>query len=235
MEIVLRDVRVEGRRSTLLEAAQLRLATGECVLVAGEPGQGHTGLALVATGRLAPFQGEVTLVDDNGDPDPTPARLRAATAVVDLPGVTEPEDMLTVGTVVGESLALARRNALPRAASRWLAEHRMADLEGTRVDALPGRIRTALLTALAVERTSVRFLVLTLPDRHGGEPSGWWGVAQAFASAGYGVLTQCTRSSARDLGAGLPPAEGVAARRAKPVEALRVTPALDLPDAGAVR
>lgn len=222
MRLTLADVHVQGRRSPLVEAVDLRLSTGECVLVAGEPGQGHTGLALVATGRLAPYDGRVTLTDDEGDDVPSGATLRAVTAVVDLPGVSEPDDELTVGTVVAESLALAGRSARPGAATRWLAGHELADREHERMDAVLGPVRTALLAALATERESVRFLVLTLPDRHGGEPSGWWHVGLALASAGYGVLVQCTRSSARDLGAVLPPAEGAEARRATPLEALRV-------------
>jgi len=221
VQLALDAVRVEGRRAPLLEAVSLRLATGECVLVAGDPGQGHTALALVATGRIAPFQGTVTLVDDEGRPVPSPATLRAVTAVVDLPGVSEPDDVLTVATVVAESLALARRSALPGAASRWLAERGLTERAGERMDDLFGPVRTALLAALATERERVRFLVLTLPDRHGGEPAGWWDVARTLATAGYGVLVQCTRSSARDLGAVLPPAEGARARRATPLEALR--------------
>ena len=49
---------------------------------------------------------------------------------------------------------------------------------------------------------------------------------------GYGVLVQCTRSSARDLGADLPPARGDDALRAAPVEALRTRPEpAEVPDA----
>ena len=54
MEITLTDVRVDGRREPMLEPVDLVWRTGEAVLVAGEPGHGHTALALVATGRLAP-------------------------------------------------------------------------------------------------------------------------------------------------------------------------------------
>jgi hypothetical protein len=235
VQLALEDVRVEGRRSPLLEAVSLRLATGECVLLAGDPGQGHTALALVATGRIAPFQGTVTLLDDDGGTVPSTATLRAVTAVVDLPGVTEPDDVLTVGTVVAESLALARRSARPGAASRWLAERGLADREGERMDDRFGPVRTALLAALATEREGVRFLVLTLPDRHGGEPAGWWDVARTLASGGYGVLVQCTRSSARDLGAVLLPAEGATARRATPLEALREGPVPAANDPGTGR
>jgi len=222
VQITVEDVHVQGRREALLEQVSLGLGMGEAVLVAGDPGQGHTALALVTTGRLVPTTGRVTLVDDDGTVIESPARLRAVTAVVDLPGISEPEEMLTVRTVVAEGLALARRPSLPGDADRWLTEHRLADRVHDRVDQLEGPVRTALLATLAVEREQVRFIVLALPDRHGGEPSGWWDVARELSSAGYGVLAQCTRSAARDLGADIPPAQGADARRATPREVMRV-------------
>ncbi|WP_344716824.1 ATP-binding cassette domain-containing protein, partial [Oerskovia jenensis] len=225
MQIAMDDVQVEGRRSPMLEATTLTLASGECVLLAGEPGHGHTALALVATGRLAPYTGTVTLVDDDGTTSTSTADLRRVTAVVDVPGISEPDEALTVGDVVAEELSLAGQRSLPGHAKRWLDAHDLLDRRGDRVDELHGALRTALLSSLASEREDVRFLVLTLPDRHRSEPSNWWSVAESLAALGYGVLVQCTRSSARDLGADLPPARGDDALRAAPVEALRTRPA----------
>lgn len=229
MRIVLHGVRVDGRREPMLESFDLAWAAGECVLVAGEPGHGHTALALVATGRLAPSAGTVTL-----DPPPQdhgrrsgravrPATLRDLTAVVDVPGVTEPDEALTVADTVAEGLALAGRRSLPGDVARWLEEHSLLVDRRRRLDQLPGVVRTAVLAALAVEAREVRFVVLTLPDRHGGDASGWWEVAQSLARDGYGVLVQCTRASARDLGVDLPAARGSSVHQ-PPVVVLRATP-----------
>ncbi|MCB7136328.1 hypothetical protein [Cellulosimicrobium marinum] len=218
MQITLNDVRVDGRHGPMLDPVDLTWSTGECVLVAAEPGHGHTALALVATGRYVPSAGTVRL-------DGVPARaaeLRAVTAVVDVPGVSEPDDALTVAAVVAEGLALAGRRSLPGDVTRWLGDHSLLADRARRLDQVPGVVRTALLAALAAERDGVRFLVLALPDRHGGEPSGWWEVARTLASSGLGVLVQSARSSARDLGAALPPAHGAYA--APPVVALRSRP-----------
>ena len=209
----------------MLEPTSLTISSGECVLLAGEPGHGHTALALVATGRLAPFTGTVTLTDDDGTTTTSAAALRRVTAVVDVPGISEPDDELSVGDVVAEELSLAGQRSLPGYATRWLDAHDLLARRGDRVDELHGGLRTALLSSLASERQDVRFLVLTLPDRHRDEPSSWWSVARSLASLGYGVLVQCTRSSARDLGADLAPARGEDALRAAPLEALRVRPA----------
>nr|WP_051876368.1 hypothetical protein [Cellulosimicrobium sp. MM] len=230
MQITLTDVRVDGRREPMLEPMDLAWSTGECVLVAGEPGHGHTALALVATGRFDPSAGEVRLT-----PASTPshrsgrpargaaATLRDVTAVVDVPGISEPDDALTVADVVAEGLALAGRRSLPTDVTRWLADHSLTTDRARRLDQVPGVVRTALLAALAAEDPDVRFLVLTLPDRHGGEPSGWWEVAQSLAGAGYGVLVQCTRASARDLGVDLPPARGASIHQ-PPAVVLRTRP-----------
>lgn len=190
----LRAVRARGRRDLMLDDVTLRLEAGTRVLVVGEPGHGHTALALAATGRLVPDTGDV-LVD--GMPDP--ARLRARSAVVDVPGVTEPDEALTVAGTAAESLALAGRRATPRAVARWLAAHDLEPVRTTRIDQLDALTRTTLLTALAAQDPAVRFLVLTLPDRHGGAAQEWWALAAAYAARGYGVLVQCTAASAQIL------------------------------------
>lgn len=214
MEIALSDVGVEGRRGPLLEEMSLTVSTGECVLIAGEPGHGHTALALVATGRFRPFTGSVTLSGLAGHPGlgeevtstQDPAALRRVTALVDTPSITEPDGALRVADVVAEGLALSGHRSLPADVSRWLAEHSLIVDRRRRIDAMPGVLRTAMLASLATEGEAVQFLMLTLPDRHGGEPDDWWQVAQTIAAAGLGVLVQCTRASARGLGAQLPPA-----------------------------
>ncbi|WP_019135670.1 hypothetical protein [Cellulomonas massiliensis] len=223
MQITLESVAVAGRREPLLEPFDLTWSTGECVLVAAEPGHGHTALALVATGRLQPSAGRV-VVDGAADRVVTgrPRRLRDATAVVDVPGVNEPDDALTLGDVVAEGLVLAGRRALPRDVTGWVAEHHLEGLRGRRIDQLPPAVRVEVLAELAAADPAVRMLVLTLPDRHGGSAHDWWGLAQRLAERGLGVLVGCTRPSARALGVALPPATGDS--HTPPAVALRWTP-----------
>ncbi|MEK8227600.1 ATP-binding cassette domain-containing protein [Oerskovia sp. M15] len=223
MQITLDDVQVEGRRSPMLDAMSLALASGECVLLAGEPGHGHTALALVATGRLAPYSGTVTLVDDDGSTSTDPAELRRVTAVVDVPGISEPDEALTVGDVVAEELSLAGQRSFPGDAKRWLEAHDLHDRRSERIDELHGTVRTALLASLASERRNVRFVVLTLPDRHSGEPTGWWSVAESLASLGYGCSSSALGRRPETSGG---PAARARRRRSahSPVEALRTRP-----------
>lgn len=220
--IQLDGVRLDGRRSSVLELDTLSLQVGECLLVAGEPGQGHTALALVATGRMLPTSGTVELLDGDGTVSTSSALLRRVTALVDLPGVSEPDEVVPLHTVVAEELAYAHRPARAGRMNPWLDSQGLLDRRNERFEDLYGGDRTELLTRLAAQRLDVRFLVLTLPDRHGGDPRRWWGLAQEFAGQGYGVLAQCLRPTARDLGATLPTARGPEALRRRPVEALRV-------------
>ncbi|WP_155990668.1 hypothetical protein [Paraoerskovia marina] len=223
MQITLDHVRVDGRREPMLETIDLTLATGSVVLVAAEPGHGHTALALVATGRLRPDEGTVTFQsEDLVSADP--ADLRDASAVVDASGISEPDDALTVADVVAEGLSLAGRRSWPVDVTRWLAETMPGLDRRSRVDALLGTDRTALMTALAVTDPRVRVLVVVAPDRHGGNPAGWWDLAVRYAEAGYGVLVTAARSSVRLLGHHLESARDDDAWHAPPVVVATETP-----------
>jgi ABC-type transport system involved in cytochrome c biogenesis ATPase subunit len=224
MQVVLDGVAVDGRREPLLATMDLAWSTGEAVLVAAEPGHGHTALALAATGRLAPSAGRVLV--DGGEAEP--AALRTVSAVVDVPGVNEPDDALTLADVVAEGLALAGRPSRPRDVRAFLDERALSGDRDRRVDQVSGAVRTSVLAGLAVADPAVRFVVLTLPDRHGGDPAGWWDLARGLAATGLGVLVGCTRSSARDLGVELPPAVGDS--RHAPPRAVRRETFSDVPD-----
>jgi hypothetical protein len=73
------------------------------------------------------------------------------------------------------------------------ARANMADL------APDSRIR--LLTELAVLRDDVQAIVLTSPDRHGGDPLGWWKTTGDLAVRGYAVLVIAGDASAHAINA----------------------------------
>lgn len=191
------QVAVVGRRGPLLEPTTLTMRTGERHLVTAEPGQGHSALALVLAGRMRPTSGQVT-IDGTADE----AALRHAVALVDTPGVSEPDDALPVGTVVGEELALAGLPAGARAVTAWLAGHGVPSRHVLFGELAP-LTRTRVLAELAAARPHVHYLVLTLPERHGGDPAGWWALAAELADREHGVLVQTTTATARVLAAGL--------------------------------
>lgn len=187
-------VAVDGPHAPLLRPTSIAVEDGQVRLVAGLPGEGHTALALVATGRMRPSSGWVLL---DGAPDA--AGLRRAFAVVDAPGVSEPDGALPLATVVGEELAMARRPAGRTAVAARLGA--AAPHARDRYEDVPAPVRLDLLARLAADRPGVRGLVLTAPDRHGGDPHAWWELAGDLAATGLAVLITCLETSAAALGA----------------------------------
>jgi ABC-type multidrug transport system ATPase subunit len=196
VEIEARRVAVDGPHGPLLRPTSLSFRHSEVTLVAGEPGTGHTALALALAGQLVPTSGEVLL-----DGEPNPAELRRRVAVVDAPQVSEPDDGLRLSIVVAEELALAGEPAGRGAVRNWLAKHRAARFAGTRLQNVPPALRTRLLLALAAARPGVQVLVLDCPDRHTGDTRSWWDLAREYADRGPAVVVLCTSSSALLLGA----------------------------------
>ena len=194
MELQATGISVRGPHAPLLNATSAQVADHQVVLLAGYPGPGHVAAALGLSGRLKPDTGIVRL-DGKADP----ALLRRRVAVVDAPGITEPDDALPVQTVVGEELAIAGRRAGRKAVLEWLTEHGAAEHAGKRFEHLPVAVRTRLLAELTVARPDVQAVVLTMPDRHGGDPHDWYALGRELAARGYGVIITCADASARLL------------------------------------
>jgi ABC-2 type transport system ATP-binding protein len=140
--------------------------------------------SLVAGGRMAPTQGRVTL-DGRDDA----AAIRASVALVDTPSVAEPFGSLTVAQVAREELALAGLRDDRASTALLLDEIGLADHRRTRLQALPTELRVRLLCELAVLREGVRGLVLTSPERHGGDVVAWLAVVHDLVARGFTVLT----------------------------------------------
>jgi hypothetical protein len=187
-------IRVDARPVPLLEPTTLAVRTGERLLVAGEPGSGHTALALALAGRLHVDAGHVALDGDRGG-----RRLRRGVALVDVPGVSEPDHVLPLRTVVAEELAMAGRSTRRGAVRTFLAERGVDRFAGRRLEAVPAEVRTGLLTEIAAFRPGVLALVLTVPDRFGGNPQAWWQLAGEYARAGFVVVVTCTDATAYQL------------------------------------
>lgn len=102
--------------------------------------------------------------------------------------MSEPEPNVTVTGVVAEELMFAGRAPTPFAAARWLEQIGLEAIASLPVGNIDPAARVRLLLELAALRKDVEGLVLVAPDRHGGEPLGWWRIAREFAERGYAVL-----------------------------------------------
>ncbi|MEJ5945459.1 hypothetical protein WDZ17_09165 [Pseudokineococcus basanitobsidens] len=192
MEIEAQDVAVETGGALLLPPTGVLLAAGRRTLVAGAAGHdlgAHTALALVLTGRMVPSRGRL-LVDGHDVGLWGRDQLRRAAAVVDAPGVDEPEPDLPLRAAVGEELRGAGRPASAADAHAWLDDLGLAGSAGTAARDLPPGVRTRALAELAASRPSVAALVLVRPDRAGGDArddDGWWATAGDLAARGLAV------------------------------------------------
>lgn len=192
MQITAEKVSVDGPHGVLLEPTSLSLESGEVTVVAGPPGAGHTALSLVLSGRMAPHRGRVLV---EGQPDTK--RLRRITALVDVPEVCDPDEVLPLKTVVGEELAIAQLPAGRHGVTHWLDEHDAAELRNTRVEHLSGEFRIEMLTEMAASRPGIEALVVCCPDRYGTTYDQAVSVAQAAAAEGMAVCLQLMSPTVR--------------------------------------
>jgi len=164
-----RQLSVKGRRLDLLPPTSLQVARGELLLVTGDRQDQRTALTLALSGRMKSGGGTVSWDGSGGA-----KQLRRASALVDSPGVNEPEQHLSVADLVTEDLALIPRRYRGALLSKpWLKVNRFEDVAGLWTEQLPAARRTELLTALALANPRTDLLVVDSPDRHGADPAGW--------------------------------------------------------------
>jgi ABC-type cobalamin/Fe3+-siderophores transport system ATPase subunit len=172
------QLHVQGRRDPLLPATSLQVSRGELILVAGERQDHRTALALALSGRMKSSGGSITW-DGAGSIRP----LRLACALVDAPGVNEPERHLSVRDLVTEDLALIpRRYRGALLSSPWLKVNRFEDIADLWTEQLAPSRRLELLTALALADPRTDLLLVDSPDRHTADAANWLPRLQQLAS-----------------------------------------------------
>lgn len=171
---------VRGRRDPLLPATSLNVNRGELLLATGRRQEHRTALALVLSGRMKATGGLISW-----DASERTKRRRLASALVDSPGVNEPEQHLSVRDLVTEDLALVpRRYRGALLSSPWLKVNSFEDIADLWTEQLdPGR-RLELLTALALANPHTDLLVVDSPDRHSADESEWLPRLQRLAFDG---------------------------------------------------
>jgi len=182
MRVVVEKVS-KGKRGQALPETSLAYCTGQARLAAAETEQRPTVLGLIASGRMRPDTGTVT-VDGRADA----SALRRSVALVDAPEVSDPAPNVTVSTVVSEELMFAGRPAGPVATRAWLQEQGLAELGRVPIADIAPVDRLRMLLELTVLRAGVDGIVLVSPDRHGGDPHEWWTLAEEFAARDLAVL-----------------------------------------------
>lgn len=185
----------KGRHMSALPPISTEFSSGHATLAVAETAQRPSVLGLIASGRMRPDSGKVSL--DHGSDTP---ELRRRVALIDAPEVNDPSPEVTVFAVVAEELMFAGLPAGPRATVRALDELDVREWRSWTIGTVPPIVRIRLLTELAALRDDVEGIVITAPDRHGGDPADWWRRANELAARGYAVLAIAGVASATALG-----------------------------------
>jgi hypothetical protein len=193
-QVVVRDVSVEGTHEPFVSGVGFTARAQEVTLVGVDPGVGQVALALAIGGRVDLLSGSVAIGGSSER-----AHLQLRTRLVDVPDVTAPEDGLPLRAVVAEELALAERPSSRKDVDAFLRERALTDLGSRRWESLPPGLRTSLLLELGSWHSQVRVIVLTGPDRHGGDPHEWFEAARALADRGLTVIALCAPATAATL------------------------------------
>ncbi len=183
IRVTLTDATVGAGPAAALPPVSAWFGSGVPTLLATEGGARPTVLSLAASGRMKLDAGSVAAVriDADGGEHPLTARaLRRAVALIDTPLVAEHPDDVTVATVVREERALAKGRTRGERATDGILKRPFGSLGAAE--------RLRLLIELALQRPGIDALVITSPERHGGDPAAWWRVVRETAARGIAIL-----------------------------------------------
>ncbi|WP_434315373.1 hypothetical protein [Leifsonia sp. P73] len=186
MKITLDSV-AKGPRDAALPATSVSFETGRATLSRAETEQRPTVLGLIASGRMRPDSGTVT-IDGRADS----GAMRRRIALVDAPDVCEPAPDVTVAGIVAEELMFAGLASHPLAVRRRLAELGAAEYARYAIGTVPPTVRIRLLTELALLRAGVEGVVIVSPTATAATP--WSGGGSRASSPG--AASRCSSSLA---------------------------------------
>ena len=179
----------------IIEPTSLRIKQSDLMLIVGETEVSQVSFALSLAGRMKLSSGSVKI-----DNEENPELLQEMVALVDVPNISEPDDVMKLETIVGEELAIAGRKAMPKHVRAFLQQNKISKYAKETFETLPNKIRYDVLMKLASIRPNTKVLLLAEPDRLGGKPEIWWKIAKKYNKLGFTVVVQCRESSARILG-----------------------------------
>lgn len=175
---------VSKGRSIALPATSCAFESGRVTRAVCETEQRPTVLGLIASGRMRPDTGRVLL---DGD-DRARREIRKRTALVDTPGVSEPEPNVSLGGAIAEELLYVGIPGTPVQVRRWAEQLGVAEHLALPIADVTPAVRVRVLAELAALRDGIEAIVLVSPDRHGGHPAEWWAIAERLAARGFAVL-----------------------------------------------
>ena len=194
-DIEVKKLAINKGHIPIIEPTSLRIKQSDLMLIVGETEVSQVSFALSLAGRMKLSSGSVKI-----DNEENPELLQEMVALVDVPNISEPDDVMKLETIVGEELAIAGRKAMPKHVRAFLQQNKISKYAKETFETLPNKIRYDVLMKLASIRPNTKVLLLAEPDRLGGKPEIWWKIAKKYNKLGFTVVVQCRESSARILG-----------------------------------
>ena len=161
----------------------MTVTDGAPTVLAVETAERPMLVSLLLGGRIRPDAGRVT-IDGRDDLD----ELRTRTALVDTPVVAEPTAGLSLASIVAEEFAFAGHPSSRREVRHYLKRLDLFDYAAVAVRSLPPLHRTRLFSELALLRPGVDALIVTSPERHGGDPAVWYDTLAEIAARGVAIV-----------------------------------------------
>jgi len=159
------------------------VADGEISVLAVETAERPMLVSLLLGGRIKPDSGRVT-IDGRENLD----ELRKRSALVDTPVVAEPTAGLSLASIVAEEFSFAGKPSSRRAVHQYLHRQGIAEYGAVPIRALPPIRRTRMFSELALLRPGVNALIVTSPERHGGDPAEWYDSLAEIARRGVAIV-----------------------------------------------
>ncbi|WP_411701426.1 hypothetical protein [Conyzicola sp.] len=183
MRIALESVAIGQGLGASVPPLTATVADGQISVLAVETAERPMLVSLLLGGRIRPDSGHVT-IDGRDDLD----ELRRSTALVDTPVVAEPTAGLSLASIVAEEFSFAGKPSSRRAVRDFLDRTGIGEYGAVPVRALPPARRTRMFSELALLRPGVDGLIVTSPERHGGDPAEWYESLAAIAQRGVTIV-----------------------------------------------
>ena len=183
MRINLESVAIGEGLGASVPPLTVSIADGQVSVLAVETAERPMLVSLLLGGRIKPDSGRVT-IDGRENLD----ELRKSTALVDTPVVAEPTAGLSLASIVAEEFSFAGMPSSRRAVRAFLKRHGIGEYGAVPVRALPPIRRTRMFSELALLRPGVSALIVTSPERHGGDPAEWYDSLAAIAERGVTIV-----------------------------------------------
>ena len=183
MRIALESAAIGRGLAASVPPLSINATDGAPTVLAVETAERPMLVSLLLGGRIRPDAGRVT-IDGRDDLD----ELRRRTALVDTPVVAEPTAGLSLASIVAEEFAFAGLPSSKREVRHYLKRLDLFDYAGVPVRSLPPLHRTRLFSELALLRPGVDALIVTSPERHGGDPALWYDTLAEIAARGIAIV-----------------------------------------------